>query len=205
MAKTIIFEIGGNEYMVEPEKVDRKKLYGYSEVRAFDDSGSECTLVSTDLSGTVIIPKGGTGLALIAESGKWVERAQLTTVTADGSPATVVASSYSAANKLTRKATDEELLDCSITACYHLAGAGAALITAIGSDIYTFDYCYRDSCETSPAFLLTAEADGGAELFMLVGVQNEFTFIGLTEAAVADDTDTDDDEEESDDIDFGMM
>jgi len=197
------FAIGGNEYSVEPVKIDRKKLYGWSENHAFDDDGNECMMVSTDTSGTIIIPKGGVALGLVSDEGKWVERSELKTVKADGSEAVLIPSSYNSVNVLDSKATEEDLLDCSITACYHLMESDE-LIAAIGNDIYKFDYCYRDSFETSPAFLLTSVIDGKKELFLMVGTQNIFDFIGLSELSVAVDSETDD-EEESDDIDFGMF
>jgi hypothetical protein len=206
MAKAMTFSINDKEFAVEPVKVDRKKLYGWSEIHAFDDDGNECVLVSTDASGTIIIPKGGIGLGIESDDRKWVERSRLKAINADGSDAELVPSSYSGVNELAEKATDEELLDCSITAFYHLADADADLIAAIGDDIYKFEYCYRDSYETAPAFLLTSEAGGKKELFMFTGTRNVFEFIGLNEIAVADEAEPgDDDEEESDDIDFSMF
>jgi len=204
MAKEMAFAIGGKEFAAEPVKIDRKKLYGWSEIHAFDDDGNECMLVSTDASGTIIIPKGGIGLGILSQEGQWVERSRLKTIMADGSEAKLTSSSYSEVNLLTKKTTMEEFLDCSIGACYHMRNAGSELIDAIGSDIYSFEYCYRDSYETSPAFLLVSEIDGEKELFLLIGTQNNFDFIGLSElTAVADDEEIDD--EESDDIDFGMF
>jgi len=204
MAKEIKFAINGDEFAAEPVKIDRKKLYGWSEIHAFDDEGNECTLVSTDSSGTIIIPKGGVGLGIVSGTGKWVERSALKTVKADGGQAELIPSSYGVVNALDRKASEEELLDCSITAFYHMQ-AGAELISAIGNDIYRFDYCYRDSYETSPAFLLASEVDGKKELFMMIGTENEFDYIGLSELAVADDDEEADDEEEGGDLDFGMF
>ena len=204
MAKEMTFAIGGKEYGAEPVKIDRKRLYGWSEIHAFDDEGNDCVMVSTDASGTIIIPKGGIGLGLVSAGGKWVERGKLKTVKEDGSEAVLVPSSYNVVNKLERKATEEELLDCSITACYHMR-ADEGLITVIGGDIYKFEYCYRDSYDTSPAFLMVAEADGKKELFLLVGAQNVFDFIGLSELSAVAADDEAGDEEESDEIDFGML
>ena len=205
MAKEMKFAIGGKEFAAEPVKIDRKKLYGWSEVHALDDDGNECVLVSTDSSGTIIIPKGGIGLGVLSASGQWVERSSLKTVNTDGKQAELAPSSYNVVNSLERKASEEELLDCSVTAFYHLQ-AEDELISAIGNDIYRFDYCYRDSYETSPAFLLASELAGKKELFLMIGKENVFDFIGLTELAIADDNeDVDDDEEESGDIDFSMF
>jgi len=203
MAKEMTFAIGGNEYSAEPVKIDRKKLYGWSEIHAFDDDGNECMMVSTDASGTLIIPKGGIALGLISNDGKWVERSELKTVKADGSEAALFTSSFNSVNELVSKATEEELLDCSITACYHIK-ANDEFIDAIGKDIYKLDYCYRDSFETSPAFLLSSVIDGKKELFLMVGTQNIFEYIGLSELSIVEDSETED-EEESDEIDFGMF
>jgi hypothetical protein len=198
------FAIGGKEFAAEPVKVDRKKLYGWSEIHAFDDDGAECVLVYTDSSGTVIIPKGGVANGVFSQEGKWVERSSLKTVNLDGSAAKLYPSSYNAVNALNRKATEEELLDCSITAFYHLREVDPALIAAIGSDIYRIDYCYRDSYEVSPAFLLVSETEGQKELFLMIGSPNAFEFIGLSELAAVDEEEPED-EDESDDIDFSMF
>ena len=152
-----------------------------------------------------LIPRVSSSQKGILSSGKWIERSDLKTVTLDGKDAELIVSSYSKVNELTEKATEEELLDCSISAFYHLADSGD-FIKVIGDDIYKFEYCFRDSYETSPAFLVVSELNGKKELFMLVGIPNEFSFIGLNETAIADEeTGGDDDEEEGDDIDFGMF
>jgi len=202
MAKLLSFTIGNEEFTAEPVKIDRKKLYGWSEIHAFDDNENECMLVSTDSSGTIIIPKGGISLGIESNDGKWVERSRIKTVSADGSDRVMTPSSYSRVNSLVEKVTDEEFLDCSITSFYYLANSKPELLDAIGDDIYKLDYCYRDSYETDPAFLLVSEVKGNKELFMFVGTPNDFEFIGLNEITAEE---MDDDEEESDEIDFGMF
>ena len=202
MARTMSFLIDGQEYEVEPAKIDRRRLYGWSEVHAFDDDGNECTLVATDSSGTIIIPKDGVAVGLLGPDGRWVRRNQLKAIRVDGGDAVMVESSYNRVNQLTQKASPEDLLDCSITGFYHLANAGAELIGAIGDDIYRFDYCYLDSYETSPGFLLVSEIDGQSQLFMLVGTPNRFEFIGLDQVMVLDEAE---DEEDDDDLDFSMF
>ena len=202
MAKLLSFTIGNEEFTAEPVKIDRKKLYGWSEIHAFDDNENECMLVSTDASGTIIIPKGGISLGIESQDGKWVERNRIKTVSADGSDRLMTPSSYSRVNTLAEKVTDEEFLDCSITSFYYLANSKPELLDAIGDDIYKLDYCYRDSYETDPAFLLVSEVKGKKELFMFVGIPNDFEFIGLNEIIAEE---LDEEEEESDEIDFGMF
>ena len=204
MARTITFALDGHEFSVEPMKIDRRKVYGFSEIHAFDDEGNECQLVSTDATGTIIIPKGGITLGVTSPDGMWVERSELKVVGPDGDEVEITKSSYSGVNELTRKVSDEEFLDCSITAMYHLADASPDLVKALGEDIYAFDYCYLDSYETSPGFVMAAEVDSAMEVFMFVGKLNEFTYVGFQELAIADD-DVDSESEESDEIDFSMF
>lgn len=200
MARQLTFRIKRKEYTVIPVKIDRKKLYGWTEIIALDEQGRTCNLVSTDDTGTLIIPKGGTALGMLSSDGKWVERTQLQTVRQDGSEAEIIPSSFSVVISLKQKVTDEEFLDYSITDFYQLDNVPDNLLKAIGDDIYTFDYTYLDSYETTPAFLMVADAT----LFMLLGYKNRFDMLCLGECSVVDD---DDDyiEVTDDDIDFSMF
>lgn len=200
MARQLTFRIKRKEYTIIPVKIDRKKLYGWTEIIALDEQGRTCNLVSTDDTGTLIIPKGGTALGMLSSDGKWVERTQLKTVRQDGSEAEIIPSSFSVVIPLKQKVTDEEFLDYSITDFYQLDNVPDDLLKAIGDDIYTFDYTYLDSYETTPAFLMVADAT----LFMLLGYKNRFDMLCLGECSVVDD---DDDyiEVTDDDIDFSMF
>lgn len=200
MVRQLTFRIKRKEYTVIPVKIDRKKLYGWTEIIALDEQGRTCNLVSTDDTGTLIIPKGGTALGMLSSDGKWVERTQLKTVRQDGSEAEIIPSSFSVVIPLKQKVTDEEFLDYSITDFYQLDNVPDDLLKAIGDDIYTFDYTYLDSYETTPAFLMVADAT----LFMLLGYKNRFDMLCLGECSVVDD---DDDyiEVTDDDIDFSMF
>lgn len=200
MARQLTFRIKRKEYKVIPVKIDRKKLYGWTEIIALDEQGRTCNLVSTDDTGTLIIPKGGTALGMLSSDGKWVERTQLKTVRQDGSEAEIIPSSFSVVIPLKQKVTDEEFLDYSITDFYQLDNVPDNLLKAIGDDIYTFDYTYLDSYETTPAFLMVADTT----LFMLLGYKNRFDMLCLGECSVVDD---DDDyiEVTDDDIDFSMF
>lgn len=200
MARQLTFRIKRKEYTVIPVKIDRKKLYGWTEIIALDEQGRTCNLVSTDDTGTLIIPKGGTALGMLSSDGKWVERTQLQTVRQDGSEAEIIPSSFSVVIPLKQKVTDEEFLDYSITDFYQLDNVPDNLLKAIGDDIYTFDYTYLDSYETTPAFLMVSDAT----LFMLLGYKNRFDMLCLGECSVVDD---DDDyiEVTDDDIDFSMF
>ena len=201
MARNLVFKIKGAEFAAAPVKVDRSKLYGWTELKALDDDGRECRMVSMDETGTFIIPKGGLGLGILSPDGEWVERSSLKAVKLDGSAAAPVPSSFNAPIELKNTVDAETFLDHRIVAVYQLDETGADFLNAVGEDIYSFTYSYRDSFKGDAAFLLTS----GNTLFMLVGQEAEFEMLGLTQAEVIDDDDSEGEEEDSGDLDFSMM
>lgn len=199
MPRELTFLLDKTEYKTVPVKVDRKKLYGWTEIVAEDAEGRPARLVSTDETGRYIIPKGGTGLAILTADGEWVERSQLINVTEDGSPADMIASSFEAVNLLSRDVSTDEFLDHSITDFYQLTEAPEELIEAVGNRIYTFEYCYVGECEGRPAFVLVSDG----RLFLLIGYRNDFQMLGLEQPGWIDPADTDD--EQDSELDFSMF
>lgn len=200
MARELTFRIKRKEYRVVPVKIERKKLYGWTEVVALDERGRPCELVNTDDTGTLIIPRGGTALGILSPKGEWVDRSELKTVQRDGRDAEIFPSSYNTVISLQKRVRDEEFLDYSITDFYQLSGVADDLIKAMGDDIYAFEYTYLDSYEMTPAFLMVAEG----RLFMLLGYKNKFDMLCLGECGVVDEDD-DSLDISDDDLDFSMF
>lgn len=202
MPREIVFKIKRREFKTPIVKVDRRKLYGWTELAAVDDNGNPCTLLTTDETGKYIIPPGGTGIGILSQSGKWVERSELKTITDDGKPAPLFESSFNKVNELKKKVSVEEFLDYDIDDFYELADSSFEMIKAIGNDIYTFDYSYNDSYDPSPAFVMVAND----RLFLLVGVKNAFDYLCYSNCDSIDDDDDDRLIDEGDeDIDFSMF
>jgi len=201
MARSLIFSINGSEYAGAPSRLDRKKLYGWSETLALDDNGNECKLVSMDETGTLIIPKGGLGLGILTPDKQWVDRSHLKAVTLDGDDAVRAPSTYDAPVALAETATAEKLLDHSITGIYQILDADPTLLGAVGEQIFTFEYHYQSGYAGYQAFLLASEGI----LFMLLGYSSNFEMLGLDEiGSIEEDLDEEEDED-SDEIDFSMM
>ena len=200
MARTLTFHLDDTEFAVSPTKVDRRKLYGWTQTLALDDAGRECELASMDGSGEFVIPAGGTGLGILGPDRTWVERSSLKAVTLDGADAPLLGSSFDSPVELGKVATIEDLLDCAITGVYQLED-GATLAAALGDRVIAFDYMFRAGYAASQAFVLGAEG----EAFMLVGVRNEYEYLGLEQAEGIDDAEGAEDEEDGDDIDFSMF
>jgi hypothetical protein len=199
VAKALAFTLAGELFCVVPEKIDRKKIYGWQEKVVYDDDGKECALAYTDDSGAIIMPKGGIGLGMVSPEGEWVERSALKAVYADGSEAALVPSSFDVKNPLRRKVSAEEFLDYTITAAYQLKGDDS-FCAALGDAIYTFDYSYRGGYETTNAFVLQS---GGA-VFLLLGYDTCFEMLDLRQTAEID-FEEDDALDDDDDIDFTLM
>lgn len=196
----ITFLLNGKDFVCNPNKLERSKVYGSTEKIIRDERGELCKQVSMDQSGTIIIPKGGIGMGILDEDNNWITRSQLVAVNSNGEKIEQIPSSFTAPIQLNNKVSVEHFLDHSISSVYELPGDNSELIQLIGNDIYTFDFNYRTSYDTNPAFLL-ANAEG---LFMIVGFKNNFEFISLQEVSVVD---AEEEVEETDefDIDFSMM
>ena len=202
MAKPLTFNLGGNEYSLEPVRLDRKKLYGWTDKLVLDAGGNSCEAASLDETGTLLIPKGGSGIGIWDEKGQWVDRAQLVPTRPDGKVAEKIPSSFSAPIKLKETVTLEEFLDHKITAIYTMQGEENCpdFVKAVSEAIYTFPFNYREGYQENTAFIVESQG----ELFVLVGQKMEFEFVGLEQAGLIDETEEDALEGEES-MDFSMM
>lgn len=200
MAKALEFRLGDNLLSLAPTKLERKKLYGWTEMRATTPDGLLCNQAGIDISGKIIIPKGATKIGIVGEDGSWLEKESLIAVHADGTPAEPVASSFDTTIELINKATIEDLLDLRVSAVYQLSGEECEVLNSlIGSDIYIFPFSYRGGYECSEAFLLS----NGSVPYIITGERVPFDFVGLDEQGVL--TECEDVDIEEDEFDFSMM
>jgi len=198
MAAALKFELGGTEFEAVPVKLERKKLYGYTDVVATDDEGNVCQAARLAPDGSLIIPPGGSKVGLLTEDGEWMERTDLKSVDADGNELTTVPSSFGQVIALAREADEEEFLDHLWKSVYQLANS--ELAAAIGNKIFAFDFNYRASFYADEGYLLAA--NGIAYLFSGERIVREF--IGLEETTTLEE-EPDAEEMEEDDFDFSMM
>lgn len=200
MARTLNFKINGCEYSAEPVKIERKKLYGWTELVVTDVHGNNCRRVSLNSDGTTIIDKGAIKLGMVDEAGSWIMREQLMAVNSNGEQIEKIRSSFETGCILDTKASVEELLAVNISSVYELSGDDSTnLATEIGKDIYRIDFNYRSEYSADPAYILSTSSG----LFLLVGRPIEIEFIGLEQTGVIEDEE--DTEFEDGDIDFSLM
>jgi len=76
MAASLKFKLNGTEFEAVPVKLERKKLYGFTDVVATDAVGGVCTAAQVDPDGELIIPPGSVKSGLLDKDGTWVERSE---------------------------------------------------------------------------------------------------------------------------------
>ena len=202
MAKEISFKLGTDSFTLSPVKVERKKIYGWTEMKVTDTEGGLCRTVSLDSNGITVIPNGAIKMGMLSDSGRWVEKSELQYVHSDGSKAEMYPSSFDTGIILDKKATAEDLLDLLVTSVYVLSGDDAAkMAEKIGNDIYSFRFNYRADYEDSPAFLIS----NGSTIFILTGRMAKFEFLSLENQGTLDVGEDEAEDIDLEELDFSMM
>ena len=198
MAKELQFKLNGADYGAAPVKLERKKIYGWTDTVATDRSGDVCSSAYLSPDDALIIPSGGLKQAVVDDGGRWVEKSELKAYDEEGNKLLpILPSSFDAPIDLKQKATVEEFLDNDWEAVYLLVNTDLA--AAVGNDIYKFDFNYRASTNHNDGYLINTP--GG--LFLFAGDQQEFPLVALADETTIDDTE--EPEEEIDDLDFSMF
>jgi len=203
MAKELRFNLNGEVFSLEALKLERKKLYGWSDKVSLTAKGEPCKLASLMEDEGVLLPKSSSGLGSVDQNGLWVDKKDLVAYDENGKEAELVPSSFDEPIVLDTKISEEELLSHNITSVYSLQGEelypNFIKFTKNIDGIYMFEFNYRADYEGDPAFLV----ENDEELFVLVGKKIEFEFVGLDESVVLDEDE--ENSEELDEFDFGMM
>ena len=164
---------------------------------ATDKSGDVCDAVYLSIDDALLIPSGGYKQGTVDDSGRWVEKSELTACDKDGNPLPQLVSSFDITIELKDKASAEEFLDNDWESVYQLVNPDLA--AAVGNDIYVFDFCYRAGVNHNYGYLMNAA--GG--LFLFAGDKQEFPLLSLAEQTVIDEVE--EVEEEIDELDFSMF
>ena len=178
MARKAEFLVNGRTFMVELKKVDRKNIYGWSSIEAYDENGSKCDLAGL-AEGKYIMPSGSTSLATLNSNGEAINKSELIGIDLAGNKVSLVPSIYDGKVML-REATIDEYLATAVKSVYQLQidEDKEVLLEALSSDkIYYFIFNYSADFEGDDAFLVSNEN----EIFVIVGKSADLEFIGLEE------------------------
>ena len=199
MAKELIFKLSGTDYGAAPVKLERKKIYGWTDIVATDRSGNVCGSAYLSPDDALVIPSGGLKQAVVNEEGRWIEKSELAAYDEEGSKVLpTMPSSFDAPIDLNKRATVEEFLDNDWESVYQLVNDD--LTEAIGDKIYKFDFSYRGGTNHNDGYLINTP--GG--LFLFAGDKQDFPLVSLAEETTIDDTE-EPVEEEIDELDFSMF
>lgn len=175
MAKSLSFIFQNKEFLAEPVKIERKKIYGYSLTKYFSSDNTECEFATLTDDGLAIIPKGGTGQIILNDKGIAYSRSDLLAFDYQGNPLQKIPSSFDQKIELNQTATIEEYLSLNVNSIYQLRIDNPEILDLLKKDIYKFHFNYREGYEPNDAFLVS----NGNEIFMIVGNIAELEFIGL--------------------------
>ena len=199
MAKELLFKLSGAEFSAAPVKLERKKIYGWTDTVATDKAGEVCQSAYLSPDDSLIIPSGGLKQATVDEEGRWLDKGGLKAFSEDGTEELpVLPSSFDAPIELKTKATKEEFLDNDWESVYQLVNPDLA--AAVGDDIYKFEFSYRGGVNHNDGYLLNTP--GG--LFLFAGDKQEFPLVALADETTIDDTE-EPVEENIDELDFSMF
>jgi hypothetical protein len=199
MAKVLIFNLSGTEFPAASVKLERKKIYGWTETIATDKEGDICKAAYLSPDDSLIIPSGGLKQAVVDAAGNWMDKADLKAFSEDGTKELpVFPSSFDSPIELINKASIEDFLDNDWESVYLLVNPDLA--ASVGNDIYKFEFSYRGGVNHNDGYLLNTP--GG--LFLFAGDRQEFPFLSLADETSIDDTE-EPAEESIDELDFSMF
>lgn len=198
MAKELTFTLTGAMYASAPIKLERKKIYGWSNLIATNKEGTICNTAYLLPDDALLIPSGGYKQGVVDDNGCWVEKSTLTPCNEEGEALPTYPSSFDEPIALTQTVTAEEFLDNEWESVYQLVNADLA--TAVGDNIYKFKFCYRGGTNLNDGYLINTP--GG--LFLFAGEKQEFAFVTLADQTIIDEMD-EEEKEEIDDLDFSMF
>ena len=197
MAKELRFNLDGKEFLSSPEKLERKKIYGWSELVATDKDGVVCEKAYLSTDDALIIPSGALKQAVVDADGRWLDKSELVPYDEDGNKLETLPSSFDLVIELKETVDDETFLDNDWESVYQLSNP--ELAEAVGDKIFKFEFNYRASTNHNDAYLLNTP--GG--LFLFAGDKQEFPMVSFEDVTTIDEVE--EVEEEIDDLDFSMF
>ena len=178
MARTLEVVCQGRLSSFVVAKIERRKLYGYKRRVGIDAAGRECSSALLTQDGRHLLPAGATAELYLDEQGDVVDRKDIMVCDAEGKPLPKLPATTGAPQELLGPVTLEAILDCVITDAYQVdfeSLDGSLRPSLARGDIFRFTFRPRATHIDHPAFLLANEEG----VFVLVGREAHFDFIGL--------------------------
>lgn len=199
MPKEVVLNFQGNLVKTNLTKVDRNKVYGWSEEVYTDKNGHVCTWATLLNDGVTYISSGGTALKTFNNIGKEVNKSELVAVYDNGELANLISSVFDAESTLSNDKTIEDLMNLDVKSVYQLEVLeNKDLLKTWLSQfkVLYLPFNYRTDYESDDAFILNQ----GELFFIITGKIKDFTY-----ATLQNTPDLELDSDESDEIDFNMF
>jgi hypothetical protein len=200
MAREPKFVFKDQTYNAALVKVDRDKVYGWTEVKYTDSNGKPCNFVNMLDDGRTMIGSGGLAYKTIDTSGNEVDKSTLVAKNADGSVAQLNASVFDGDNVLSTDKSIEDYMAMDVKGVYQLAlteGKEDLLAQLSTHKVLYFTFNYRAGYEADDAFLISQ----GDIVFAVTGKITNFAYSTLdVPVTLVEET-----EEGGDDFDFNMF
>lgn len=199
MAKKINFNIKSENFELNIEKLDRKKVYGWIEKVVLDKNDNLCKTVYFSSEENMLIASKGIARDSFNEEGNIIDKSKIVRLNEDDEEVVIKESSFKSSIALESIVSVECMLEHNIEAVYFM-GNDEKFVEILKSidGFFTFEFNYRDSYEGKPAFIV----ENDNNIFMLIGQKIDFEYISLGNQVILDE---ENEEEEDDDMDFGMF
>ncbi len=200
MAKTVHFVSNKFTFEAELIKLDREKVYGYTEEKYYDLNNQLCKSAYLLEDGKTVVPAGGFAMKMV-HNNKEISRKELIAVDSDLNPLTQIPSVFDKDVILKEDYTMEDYLSLNITSVYQLeiASGKRELIDYLSAGNFLgFEFNYRAGYDTNSAFLIAASG----EVFAVIGTLVDFEYLSLQQIPTIEEVEV---AEEEDELDFGML
>ncbi len=200
MAREPQFCYGDKNFTVGMVKLERDKVYGWTEVKYTDADNNPCNFVTMLDDGRTMLGTGGVALKSIDATGNEVDKTTLVAKLDDGTDAELQPSIFDGITALDDSKTLSDYLDMDVKAVYQLKIADdkeSLLALLEKKKVLYFPFNYRASYEADDAFLISQ----GENIFAVTGSITNFNYSSLEIPTVLDDAD----EDGSDELDFNMF
>jgi hypothetical protein len=198
MAKPIVISFNGAESNFDHAKVDRTKLYGARKRVPLDASESPCVKAALTADGLYLLQSGMTAQGYFDESGRWLQKADLVGLDADGNTLELKPSTLGTA-QAAEEIDAAEVLRHTIDSVYALEPMtvdGGLQARLDAGAVFRFPFNYGADYHLETAFLVK-NSEG---CFCLVGVPFTATWAEPGKVASVEEM-----EAVEDDLDFDMF
>lgn len=200
MAKEPIFKYKSSTYSASLVKLERDKVYGWTETKYRDSDDNLCTFMTLLDDGKTMLGTGALGLKSIDSQGNEIEKSTLIARYTDGSEAVLYSSVFDQETELDDSKSIYDYLDMDVKAVYQLRfteGRKSLIDVLSEKKVLYFKFNYRAAYEQDDAFLISQ----GENIFAVIGRLTSFQYSTLDIPTVFEDVA----EESSDDLDFNMF